>query len=54
MWTCPLCGANLDSGEKCDCMEEKRKKEVLRRPKLTGLNNTKHIVPQKLINSQLK
>lgn len=27
-WTCPLCGANLDSGEKCDCSkEEKRKQE---------------------------
>lgn len=19
MWTCPDCGANLDSGERCDC-----------------------------------
>lgn len=22
-WTCPLCGANLDSNEKCDCMYER-------------------------------
>lgn len=22
-WTCPLCGSNLDPGEKCDCQEEK-------------------------------
>lgn len=21
-WTCPLCGANLDPGESCDCQEE--------------------------------
>ena len=21
-WTCPLCGANLDPNEKCDCEEE--------------------------------
>ena len=21
-WTCPLCGANLDPGEKCECKEE--------------------------------
>lgn len=21
-WTCPLCGATLDSGEKCDCQNE--------------------------------
>lgn len=21
-WTCPLCGANLDPGEKCDCQFE--------------------------------
>jgi len=21
--TCPLCGANLDPGEYCDCMDEK-------------------------------
>lgn len=20
-WTCPYCGANLDPGEKCDCLE---------------------------------
>lgn len=22
-WTCPLCGATLDAGEKCDCQNEK-------------------------------
>lgn len=22
MWTCPDCGANLDSGERCDCERE--------------------------------
>ena len=20
-WTCPRCGANLDTGERCDCVE---------------------------------
>ena len=23
-WTCPLCGANLDPGEKCDCRQNER------------------------------
>ncbi len=22
-WTCPLCGANLDAGESCDCTSDK-------------------------------
>lgn len=26
-WTCPLCGANLDNGEKCDCEGEKEKRQ---------------------------
>lgn len=26
-WTCPLCGANLDPGESCDCQEENKDKE---------------------------
>lgn len=21
-WTCPYCGANLDPGEHCDCLEQ--------------------------------
>lgn len=25
--TCPKCGANLDPGEPCDCMVEKKKRE---------------------------
>lgn len=25
--TCPLCGAHLDHGERCDCQEEKAKAE---------------------------
>lgn len=25
--TCPLCGSNLDPGEKCDCESEKSKRE---------------------------
>ncbi len=25
-WTCPLCGANLDPGEACDCQEDKEDK----------------------------
>lgn len=25
--TCPLCGCNLDPGEKCDCETEKKKQE---------------------------
>ena len=27
-YTCPYCQANLDPGEKCDCMEQRRKKEA--------------------------
>lgn len=23
--TCPMCGANLDPGEKCDCIKEKER-----------------------------
>lgn len=23
--TCPLCGANLDPGERCDCLERKKR-----------------------------
>ena len=26
---CPLCGANLDPGEKCDCQDAKKKREEL-------------------------
>ena len=26
---CPLCGANLDPGEQCDCQEEKKSKKKL-------------------------
>lgn len=26
-YTCCHCGANLDSGEKCDCQEELKKKQ---------------------------
>ncbi len=26
-WTCPLCGANLDMNEKCDCEKEQLKKQ---------------------------
>ena len=27
MWTyeCPICGANLDPGEKCDCQDERQR-----------------------------
>lgn len=25
--TCPYCGSNLDPGERCDCLEEREKKE---------------------------
>lgn len=25
-WTCPLCGANLDPGEHCDCKEKEDKR----------------------------
>lgn len=25
--TCPLCGGNLDPGERCDCIQEKLQKE---------------------------
>ena len=26
-WTCPDCGAHLDSGERCSCEKKKPKKE---------------------------
>lgn len=26
-WTCPICGANLDPGESCDCQEDNKNKE---------------------------
>lgn len=26
---CPLCGSNLDPGERCDCQDEQRKRENL-------------------------
>ena len=29
-WTCPQCGANLDSGESCDC---ENKKETVPTPR---------------------
>lgn len=29
-WTCPLCGANLDPGEACDCQEDKGNKEAVK------------------------
>ncbi len=22
-WTCPICGSNLDPGEKCECQKER-------------------------------
>lgn len=37
-WTCPLCHANLDFGEKCDCVEEtERKRQKIR-------NNTRKVL----------
>lgn len=30
-WTCPYCGANLDHGENCDCMDEKREATPVQR-----------------------
>lgn len=27
-YECPLCHAHLDPGEKCDCQDEKRKREA--------------------------
>lgn len=29
-WTCPLCGANLDPGEHCDCKEKVKEDKRLR------------------------
>lgn len=29
-WTCPLCGANLDKNEKCDCEETAEKEKKVR------------------------
>ena len=32
--TCPLCGANLDPGERCDCRETSRKSKKVENRKL--------------------
>lgn len=39
--TCPNCGCNLDPGEKCDCKEERKRREefygrVIRETPKTG------------------
>lgn len=39
MWTCPNCGAHLDSGEKCVCEGEATRKESA--VPLTGAPNGK-------------
>lgn len=30
-YICRICGANLDPGEKCDCMEKRKEAENLRK-----------------------
>lgn len=35
-WTCPLCGANLDRNEKCDCQDKKEQEERNIRQKLVA------------------
>lgn len=30
-WTCPLCGANLDRNEKCDCQDERVREQEKKR-----------------------
>ena len=34
--TCPLCGAHLDHGEKCDCQDKKREAAPLQRERPQG------------------
>ncbi len=41
-YTCEYCGANLDPGEYCDCME--REKEKTRTDKHTGTGLTSKIL----------
>lgn len=36
---CPLCGANLDPGEQCDCQEEKKSKKKLQLKKQSECRN---------------
>lgn len=46
-WTCPLCGANLDPGEQCDCKEKVREDN---RPRSAG-NARKDPEPRKAAGS---
>lgn len=39
-WTCPLCGANLDFSETCDCrskMAEREREKAEREKELAGM-----------------
>ncbi|MFG6378706.1 MAG: hypothetical protein K1W19_10405 [Lachnospiraceae bacterium] len=38
-WTCSLCGANLDSGEKCDCEEKSRQQKDFYLHKMKAAKN---------------
>lgn len=35
---CPDCGANLDPGERCDCISEKEKQKELKKIKKKEIN----------------
>ena len=44
--TCHLCGANLDPGERCDCMEEKEKTAKKYEELLTSESNGQMILKE--------
>lgn len=39
--TCPVCGSNLDPCERCDCMDEKPKRDKNEERTVTTLCNAK-------------
>lgn len=46
---CPLCGANLDPGEPCDCQEEKKSKKKLQLKNQREHRNRAYLKSQKKI-----
>lgn len=38
--TCPICGANLDPGEQCDCREEKEQPKDIEQKETLKCDNT--------------
>ena len=39
-WVCPICGAHLDCGERCDCQDEENMEEK-KKPRAAGPRRTR-------------